>query len=155
MHYMSEQVFAVPEQVAKSAWIDNDKYLKLYEQSIKNPDGFWAEHGQRLDGIKPFTKVKDVSFHHNVYIKWFYDGTLNVSANCLDRHLAKRGDQVAILWEGDDPSKSRKITYRELHREVCIFANVLKGLGVKKGDRITIYMPMIPETAVAMLACTR
>ncbi|MGE5714593.1 MAG: acetate--CoA ligase, partial [Betaproteobacteria bacterium] len=152
---MSEQVFAVQEQVAKSAWIDNDKYLKLYERSIKDPEGFWAEHGQRLDWIKPFTKVKDVSFHGNVHIKWFYDGTLNVSANCLDRHLASRGDQVALLWEGDDPSVSKTLTYRQLHHQVCKFANVLKSLGANKGDRVTIYLPMILELPVAMLACAR
>ena len=151
-----EQVFPVPEAVAKTAWIDNDKYLAWYKQSIDDPEAFWAEHGKRIDWMKPYTKVKDVSFQApNVHIKWFYDGTLNVSANCLDRHLAKRGDQTAILFEGDDPSVSKAITYRELHEQVCKFANVLKSLGVKKGDRVTLYLPMIPELAVAMLACTR
>ena len=151
-----EQVFPVPEVLAKTAWIDNDKYLAWYKRSIDDPEGFWGEQGKRLDWIKPYTKVKDVSFQApNVHIKWFHDGTLNVSANCLDRHLAKRGDQTAILFEGDDPSVSQAITYRELHEQVCKFANVLKGLGVNKGDRVTLYLPMIPALAVAMLACTR
>ncbi len=151
-----EQVFPVSEVLAKTAWIDNDKYLAWYKRSIDDPEGFWGEQGKRLDWIKPYTKVKDVSFQApNVHIKWFHDGTLNVSANCLDRHLAKRGDQTAILFEGDDPSVSQAITYRELHEQVCKFANVLKGLGVSKGDRVTLYLPMIPALAVAMLACTR
>ncbi|MFO1146384.1 MAG: acetate--CoA ligase [Rhodospirillales bacterium] len=151
-----EQIFPVFDTIAKTAWIDNDKYLAWYKRSIDDPEAFWGEHGKRIDWIKPYTKVKDVSFQApNVHIKWFYDGTLNVSANCLDRHLAKRGDQTAILFEGDDPSVSKAITYRELHEQVCKFANVLKGLGVKKGDRVTLYLPMIPALAVAMLACTR
>jgi acetyl-CoA synthetase len=151
-----EHVFPVPEAVAKSAWIDNDKYLAWYNKSVEDPEGFWGEQATRLDWIKPFTKVKDVSFEApDVHIRWFYDGTLNVSQNCLDRHLAQRGDQTAILFEGDDPSVSKAITYRQLHEQVCKFANALKGLGVKKGDRVTIYLPMIPELAVAMLACTR
>ena len=154
---MSEDlVFPVPEEIAKAAWINNETYLAWYKKSIDDPEGFWAEHGKRVDWIKPFTKVKDVNFDApDVHIRWFYDGTLNVSANCLDRHLAKRGDQTAILFEGDDPSVSKAITYRQLHEQVCKFANVLKGLGVKKGDRVTLYLPMIPELAVAMLACTR
>lgn len=151
-----EQVFPVLEGIAKAAWIDNEKYLAWYQQSVENPEAFWAEHAKRLDWIKPFSQVKDVSFNApNVHIKWFADGSLNVSANCLDRHLAKRGDQTAILFEGDDPSVSKAITYRQLHEQVCKFANVLKALGVKKGDRVTLYLPMIPELAVAMLACTR
>ena len=151
-----EQVFPVPEGIAKTAWIDNAKYLAWYQQSVENPEAFWAEHAKRLDWIKPFSQVKDVSFNApNVHIKWFADGSLNVSANCLDRHLAKRGDQTAILFEGDDPSVSKAITYRQLHEQVCKFANVLKALGVKKGDRVTLYLPMILELAVAMLACTR
>jgi acetyl-CoA synthetase len=151
-----EQVFPVPEAIAKTALIDNDKYLAWYKQSAENPDAFWTEHANRIDWIKPFTKVKDVSFQaSDVHIRWFYDGTLNVSQNCLDRHLAKRGDQTAILFEGDDPSVSKAITYKQLHEQVCKFANVLKGVGVKKGDRVTLYLPMIPELAVAMLACTR
>src|SRR4051812_36094083 len=153
---MSEMVHPVPAEWKKRALVDNAKYLADYKRSIDDPNGYWREQAKRIDWIKPFAKVKNTTFGPgNVSIKWYEDGTLNVSANCLDRHLAKRGDQVAILWEGDDPANSRKITYRELHREVCVFANVLKGLGVKKGDRVTIYMPMIPETAVAMLACTR
>ena len=124
--------------------------------SIEDPDGFWGEHGKRIDWIKPFTKVKNTSLRSdNVSIKWFEDGTLNVAHNCIDRHLAKRGDQIAIIWEGDDPKDDKKITYRELHDEVCRFANVLKAHGVKKGDRVTIYLPMIPEAAYAMLACAR
>jgi acetyl-CoA synthetase len=151
-----EHVFQVREAIAKSALIDKDKYNAWYKRSVEDSEGFWAEQAKRLDWIKPFTKVKDVSFQApDVHIRWFYDGSLNVSQNCLDRHLATRGDQTAILFEGDDPSVSKAITYRELHEQVCKFANVLKGLGVKKGDRVTIYLPMIPELAVAMLACTR
>ncbi|HVY19978.1 MAG TPA: acetate--CoA ligase [Bauldia sp.] len=152
---MSDKVYAVPAEWAKRAWVDDAKYKAMYARSVDDPNGFWAEHGKRIDWIRPFTKVKNTDFHAPVSIKWFEDGSLNVSANCLDRHLAKRGDQVAIIWEGDDPSQSKKITYRELHAEVCRFANVLKALGAGKGDRITIYMPMIPEAAVAMLACAR
>ncbi|MFZ1414345.1 MAG: acetate--CoA ligase [Defluviicoccus sp.] len=151
-----EQFFPVPEAIAKSAWCDNDTYLQMYKRSVGDPEGFWAEQAKRIDWIKPFTKVRDVSFQApDVHIRWFADGTLNVSANCLDRHLATRGDQVALLWEGDDPSVSKAMTYRELHREVCKFANVLKGIGVKKGDRVTIYLPMILELPIAMLACAR
>ncbi|HMM63857.1 MAG TPA: acetate--CoA ligase [Mesorhizobium sp.] len=139
----------------KHALIDNDTYLKWYADSIKNPDKFWGKHGKRLDWFKPYTKVKHASFTGKVSIKWFEDGQLNVSYNCIDRHLKKRGDQVAIIWEGDNPYDDRKITYRELYEHVCRYANVLKKHGVKKGDRVTIYMPMIPEVAYAMLACTR
>ncbi|MBZ0226938.1 MAG: acetate--CoA ligase [Bauldia sp.] len=154
---MSEvKVHPVPAEWAKHAWIDEAKYQEMYKRSVDDPDGFWADEAGKIDWITPFTKVKNTSFAApDVSIKWFEDGTLNVSANCIDRHLATRGDQVAILWEGDDPAESRTITYRELHREVCIFANVLKKLGAKKGDRVTIYLPMIPEAAVAMLACAR
>lgn len=149
-------VFPVPEDIAKSAWADNDKYQAMYRQSIDDPVGFWGEHGKRLDWIKPYTQVKDVSFDEaDLHIRWFYDGTLNVSANCLDRHLEKRGDQPAIIWEGDEPTDDKTVTYRELHREVCKFANMLKSQGIKKGDRVTLYMPMVVEAAVAMLACTR
>jgi acetyl-CoA synthetase len=148
--------FPVPADLAKTAHVDEAGYEKMYRESVENPEGFWAEHGKRIDWIKPYTKVKDVSFNaSDLHIKWFYDGTLNASANCLDRHLAERGDQVAIIWEGDDPKDDKKITYRELHRDVCKFSNALKDLGVKKGDRVTIYLPMIPEAAVAMLACAR
>jgi acetyl-CoA synthetase len=145
----------VPAKVAKSAWIDDAKYRRLYEESIRDPEKFWAEQGKRLHWIKPYSKIKDVSYTGDVHVRWFYDGTLNASANCLDRHLSTRGEQVAIIWEGDDPKESRTLTYAELHREVCKFANVLKAQGVKKGDRITIYLPMIPEIAVAVLACAR
>ncbi|RWL43562.1 MAG: acetate--CoA ligase [Mesorhizobium sp.] len=139
----------------KNALIDNDTYLKWYADSVKNPDKFWGKHGKRIDWFKPFTKVKNTSFDGKVSIKWFEDGQTNVSYNCIDRHLKKRGDQTAIIWEGDNPYDDRKITYNELYAHVCRFANVLKKQGVKKGDRVTIYMPMIPETAYAMLACTR
>jgi acetyl-CoA synthetase len=154
---MSDQdIHPVPADVAANALIDNDRYLEMYQQSVADPDAFWREQGGQIDWIKPFTQVKDVSFgQSDLHINWYADGTLNVAANCLDRHLAERGDQVAIIWEGDDPSDDRKITYRELHAEVCKFSNVLKAQGMKKGDRITIYMPMIPEAAVAMLACAR
>ncbi|MBL6598844.1 MAG: acetate--CoA ligase [Alphaproteobacteria bacterium] len=150
------ELFPVPEATRQAAMIDNEGYLAMYEKSIADPEGFWGEQGKRIDWIKPYTQVKDVSYaKEDLHIKWYHDGTLNVSANCLDRHLATKGDQTAIVWEGDDPGDDKKITYRELHREVCMFSNALKGLGAKKGDRITIYMPMIPEAAVAMLACAR
>jgi acetyl-CoA synthetase len=152
---MSDKVYAVPAEWAKRAYIDDAKYKAMYARSVEDPKGFWAEHGKRIDWIKSYTKVKNTDFNAPVSIKWFEDGTLNVSANCLDRHLEKRGDQIAIIWEGDDPAHSKKITYRQLHAEVCRFANVLKSLGARKGDRITIYLPMIPEAAVAMLACAR
>ena len=149
------RIFPVPEALKKAAWLDEDAYNREYERSINDPDGFWAEHGKRLDWIKPFTKAKNTSFDGDVSIKWFEDGTLNASANCLDRHLASRGDQTAIIWEGDDPGTSEHITYRDLHERVCRLAGALKAHGAKKGDCITLYMPMIPEAAIAMLACTR
>ncbi len=153
---MSGKIYPVPERWASSAYIDDAKYNDLYERSIRDPNGFWAEQARAIDWIKPFTKVKNTSFDpHNVSIKWFEDGTLNVAANCIDRHLATRADQVAILWEGDEPDMDMKITYRQLHERVSRFANVLKKHGVKKGDRVTIYLPMIPEAAYAMLACAR
>ena len=154
---MTEQsLIKVTDEVKRTALIDNEKYLQEYERSINDPENFWAEHGQRIDWIKPYTCIKDVSYSEkDLHIKWFYDGTLNVSSNCLDRHLEKRGDQTAIIWEGDDPKEDKRISFKELHSEVCKFANALKELGVKKGDRVTIYMPMIPEAAVAMLACAR
>lgn len=149
-------VFPVPDELAKTAWADNAKYLEMYKQSVEDSEGFWGEQGKRLDWIKPYTKVKDVDFNiPGVSIKWFEDGTLNASANCIDRHLATRADQTAIIWEGDDPEESKKITYQELHDEVCKLANAMKARGVKKGDVVTLYMPMIPEAAYAMLACTR
>ena len=155
-HAEHPDLFPVPAELAAEAQIDAATYKEWYERSITDPEGFWGEHGKRLDWIKPYTRVKDSSFgEEDLHIKWFEDGTLNVAANCLDRQLEKRGDKVAILWEGDNPDESRAITYRELHAEVCRFANALTKLGAKKGDRITLYMPMIPEAAVAMLACAR
>jgi len=152
---MSNELFPVAESVAKAALIDAAKYEAMYAKSVTDPAGFWGEHGKRVDWIKPYTKVKNTSFAGDVPIKWFEDGTLNVSANCLDRHLAKRGDQVAIVWEGDDPNEHKHITYREAYEQTCRMANVMKKHGVKKGDRVTIYLPMIPEAAYAMLACAR
>ncbi len=149
-------LFPVSETAAKSAWADSAKYEEMYKRSIADPEAFWAEQAKRIDWIKPFTKVKDTSFQApDVHIKWFHDGTLNASYNCLDRHLAKRGNQTAILWEADDPNKSEAITYKDLHERVCRLGNALKTLGIKKGDIVTIYLPMIPEAAVAMLACAR
>ena len=153
---MSESLYPVPSDWRARAYVNAEQYRALYEQSVRDPDGFWREQAQRVDWIKPFTKVKETSFEEADFgISWFADGTLNLSANCLDRHLAERGDQAAILWAGDDPSESRTITYAELHAEVCRFANVLKAQGVRRGDRVTIYLPMIPEAAMAMLACAR
>ncbi|MBL8544281.1 MAG: acetate--CoA ligase [Hyphomonadaceae bacterium] len=154
---MSENVvIPVPEEWAKRAYVDDVKYRAMHAAACEDPEAFWGVQGQRLDWIKPYTKVKDTSFNEADFrIRWYEDGVLNVSANCIDRHLEKRGEQVAIIWEGDDPGQSRTITYRELHAEVCRFANVLKAQGVKKGDRVTIYLPMIPEAAFAMLACAR
>ncbi|OBT16444.1 acetate--CoA ligase [Vibrio sp. UCD-FRSSP16_10] len=154
---MSEaHIYPVKNNITSVTHADNDTYLSMYKQSVENPDGFWAEHGKIVDWIKPFTKVKETSFDSgHVGIKWFEDGTLNVSANCIDRHLAKRGDEVAIIWEGDDPADDKTLTFNELHKEVCLFSNALKAQGVKKGDVVCLYMPMVPEAAVAMLACTR
>ncbi|MGB6948858.1 MAG: AMP-binding protein, partial [Methyloceanibacter sp.] len=151
-----ETVYKVPKDWKENAFIDKDEYQKLYGKSVENPEKFWGKEGKRIDWIKPYTRVKDTSFDYPVSIKWFEDGTLNVSANCIDRHLKQRAHQIAIIWEPDDPSEApRHITYGELHREVSIFANVLKSLGVTRGDRVTIYLPMIPEAAYAMLACAR
>jgi len=151
-----DRLFAPSESTVANALIDNSGYQAMYDASIADPDAFWAEHGKRIDWIKPYSQVSDVSYDNaDLHISWFGDGTLNAAANCLDRHLASRGDQTAIIWEGDDPADSRHISYAELHEEVCKFANVLKAEGAKKGDRITIYMPMIPEATVAMLACAR
>ena len=152
---MSDKVYEVPAEWSKRAYIDNAKYQEMYARSVTDPDSFWAEHGRRIDWIKPFTKVKNSHYSNGVSIKWFEDGVTNVAHNCIDRHLPARADQTAIIWEGDDPKDDRKITYRELHAEVSRFANVLKARGVKKGDRVTIYLPMIPEAAYAMLACAR
>src|ERR1700721_2990297 len=153
---MSDKAYDVPAEWAKRAWVNLAKYQEMYQRSITDPEGFWAEHGKRIDWFKPFSKVKNTSFDaKNVSIKWFEDGVTNVAHNCIDRHLPKRANQTAIIWEGDDPSKSAHITYAELARRVGLFANVLKSHGVKKGDRVTIYLPMIPEAAYAMLACAR
>ncbi len=153
---MSEKIYEVPAEWKKRAFADDAKYQEMYARSVKDPNGFWGEQAKRIDWIKPFTKVKNTSYDpHNVSIKWFEDGTLNACFNCVDRHLAKRGDQTALLWEGDDPKDDKKLTYKQLHAEVCRFANVLKARGVKKGDRVTIYMPMILEAAISMLACAR
>ncbi|QPN90647.1 acetate--CoA ligase [Proteus vulgaris] len=146
----------IPATIAEHALINKEQYQKDYELSIKNPEAFWADKGKIVDWIKPYTVVKNTSFDPgHVRIRWFEDGQLNISQNCLDRHLKTRGDQTAIIWEGDSPNESKKITYRQLHQDVCQFANVLKNLGIKKGDVVAIYMPMVPEAAVAMLACTR
>jgi acetyl-CoA synthetase len=143
---------AAHSQIGK---IGEDDYFRLYGESIADPHKFWAAQGKRVDWIKPYTKVQNASFAGDVAIRWYEDGTLNASYNCVDRHLATRGDHTAILWEGDDPGEDRRVTYRELHESVCRFANALKAMGVRKGDRVTIYLPMIPEAAVAMLACAR
>ena len=154
---MSEALHPVPAEWAKNALIDRETYNEKYRRSVEDPEGFWADEARRIDWIKPFTQVKDTCFDQEGFgIRWFDDGTLNLSANCLDRHLADRGDTVAIIWEPDDPKNpGRTLTYRELHEATCRFANALKANGVKKGDRVTIYLPMIPEAAVAMLACAR
>ena len=153
---MMTKTYAVDSATAGHAFIDAAGYQEMYQKSVTDNEGFWSEQAQRIDWIKPFTNVKDVSFSKDdLHIRWFYDGSLNVCYNCVDRHLEDKGDDVAIIWEGDDPARDLRITYRELHGRVCRFANSLKHLGAKKGDRITIYMPMIPEAAVAMLACAR
>ncbi|MBI3515156.1 MAG: AMP-binding protein, partial [Proteobacteria bacterium] len=148
-------LFDVSAGWAKSAWADKAAYQRMYAQSLAEPNAFWAEQAKRIDWIKSFKTVKDTSFTGDVHVRWFADGTLNASANCIDRHLAKRANQTAIIWEGDDPKVHQHITYAELHREVCKLANVMKANGVKRGDRVTIYLPMIPEAAYAMLACAR
>ncbi len=153
---MSEKVYAVPSAWKKKAWVDAAGYKAKYADSVKNPEKFWAKQAKRLDWFKAPTRIKNTSFdHENVSIKWYENGVLNVSYNCIDRHLKKRANQTAIIWEGDNPYDDKKITYRELHDHVCRLANVMKSHGVKKGDRVTLYMPMIPEAAYAMLACTR
>ena len=150
------KVYPVPAGFAGTAHCDKKKYEEMYAASIADPEKFWAEQGKRVDWIRPYTRIKNVSYdRHHLHIRWYEDGTLNASANCLDRHLAERGDQTAIIWEGDDPAESKHITYRELYEQVCRFANGLKSLGIGKGDMVTIYMPMIPEAAIAMLACAR
>jgi acetyl-CoA synthetase len=149
-------VYPVPEAFAAEAICNKEQYQEMYKHSIEDPEGFWGEHGKRITWFKDYTKVKDVNFNKpDVTIKWYEDGTLNASYNCIDRHLEKRGDQVAIIWEGDDPNDDKKITYKQLHEEVCRLSNAMKDRGVKRGDRVCIYMPMVPEAAYAMLACTR
>ena len=155
---MSADKIAVKTNWKNNAHLDKNNYEKFYEKSINDPEGFWSEQALNIDWHKPFTKdaIKKVNFSKdNLEIKWFYDGKLNVSYNCIDRHLKTKSDNTAIIWEGDNPNESKNITYKELHTDVCLMANVLKKRGVKKGDRITIYMPMIPEASYAMLACAR
>ena len=149
------EIFPVSPKMARASHCDDAAYQEMYARSIDDPDGFWAEQAESLEWMQRWTKVKDSRFGTDAQIRWFEGGKINVSVNCIDRHLETRGDQTAILWESDDPENSKSVTYRELHREVCRMANVLKVQGVKKGDRVTIYMPMIPEVAYAMLACTR
>ena len=152
----TEKIYPVSPDWAARAYVDDAKYQAMYEASIRDPNAFWGEHGKRIDWFTPYTKVQNTSFSpDNVSIRWFEDGTTNVAHNCVDRHLASRGDQVAIIWEGDDPKDDARITYRQLHAQVMKWANVLKDRGVKKGDRVTVYLPMIPEAAYAMLACAR
>ena len=151
-----DKTFQPAAEIVSRALVTDESYTAMYGESLSDNDAFWAEHGKRIDWIKPYSEISDVSYDtKDLHIRWYADGTLNAAANCLDRHLATRGNQTAIIWEGDDPADSKHINYAELHEEVCKFANVLKAEGAKKGDRITIYMPMIPEAAVAMLACAR
>jgi acetyl-CoA synthetase len=153
---MQEKIYEVPSDWTRRAYLDEAAYRSQYKASVENPQAFWAEEGKRIHWFKPFSRVKSASFGPGeVFIRWFEDGTTNVAYNCIDRHLAARGDQVAIIWEGDDPAESKKITYRELHAEVCRMANIMRNRGVGRGDRVTIYLPMIPEAAYAMLACAR
>ena len=154
---MSDNIkIPVFENFKDSAHLTKDKYEEAYKFALDNPEAFWEKEGKRINWINPYTMVKDVTWSNNdVNIKWFYDGTLNASYNCIDRHLSDKSDQIAIIWEGDDPNESKKITYKELHQKVSKFANMMKYFGVQKGDRVTIYMPMIPEAAYAMLACSR
>ena len=154
---MSEDmIFEVPDEIAAKAHIDDARYQAMYKESVEDPDGFWGKHGKRLDWMTPYTKVKNTHYgKDDVSIKWYEDGTLNACVNCVDRHLDTRGNDTAIIWEGDEPTQDAHISYTQLHEEVCRFANVLKAQGVKKGDRVTIYMPMIPEATYAMLACAR
>ena len=150
------QIFTPTAETATGAHIDDAGYQEMYQRSLTDSDGFWAEHGKRIDWIKPYSKISSVSYDKSdLHIRWYEDGSLNAAANCLDRHLADRGEQTAIIWEGDEPDQHKHISYNALHAEVCRFANALRTRGIKKGDRVTIYMPMIPEAAVAMLACAR
>ena len=148
-------LFPVRPEIAAHAHVTAERYREMYERAGRDPDGFWAEQSRRVAWMQAPTKIKNASFSGDVAIKWFEDGVLNASVSCLDRHAAAHPDRVAIIWEGDDPAVSRHVTYKELHEQVCRLANALRGLGAKKGDRITIYLPMVPEAAVAMLACAR
>ena len=151
-----EKIFPVPEAMAVEALVDREGYERMYRESVEDPEAFWGAHGKRIDWMRPYSKVRDVSFGPgDVRVRWFHDGTLNVAANCVDRHAEATPDRTAIIWEGDDPAEDGKFTYAELRTEVCRMANVLRSLGVEKGDRVTVYMPMIPEVAFAMLACAR
>src|ERR671926_1732718 len=153
---MEEKIYDVSPEWSRRAYLDNAGYQAKYEASIKDPDQFWAEEAKRIHWFQQPTRIKNTNFGpDNVAIRWFEDGTTNVAYNCIDRHLHTRGDQVAIIWEGDDPSESKHITYRELHAQVGRMANIMRNRGVARGDRVTIYMPMIPEAAYAMLACAR
>ena len=151
----TDQLFKVRPEVAANAHLDHAKYMAMFERAQRDPEGFWAEQAKRIDWMKAPTKIKNTSYAGDVSIKWYEDGVLNASVSCLDRHAAAHGDRVAIIWEGDNPNDSKKVTYRELHEQVCRLANAMKTLGVAKGDRVTIYMPMVVEAAVAMLACAR
>ena len=152
---MSDKIYEIPAEWKQRGFIDEAKYQEMYQRSVKDPNGFWGEQAKRIDWIRPFTKVKNTNYSGDVSIKWFEDGTLNAAYNCIDHHLPERANQTAIIWEGDDPKDSKHITYQELHDEVCRMANILRNRNVSKGDRVTIYMPMIPEAAYAMLACAR
>ncbi|WP_455476938.1 acetate--CoA ligase [Bartonella sp. B41] len=152
---MSEKIYPVPNHIKKNAFVDKDTYEQWYQESINDPETFWTKHGQRIEWFKSYTKAKNASFHGNISIQWYEDGITNVAHNCIDRHLKNHGNKIALIWEGNNPYHDKKITYNELYEHVCRFANILKNHGVKKGDRVTIYLPMIPEAAYAMLACTR
>ncbi|CDO47571.1 acetyl-coenzyme A synthetase [Bartonella henselae] len=152
---MSEKIYPIPDNIKKNALIDEETYQQWYQESINDPESFWAKHGQCIEWFKPYTKVKNTSFNGDVSIQWYEDGITNVAYNCIDRHLKTHGDKIALIWEGDNPYHDKKITYNELYEHVCRFANILKNHGVKKGDKVTIYLTMIPEAAYAMLACAR
>ena len=152
----NKDLYVPSSDIIKNSHANIAEYEKMYEESITSPEKFWEKHGKRIEWMKPYTKIRDVSYNkEDLHIRWYEDGTLNASYNCLDRHLETKGNNTAIIWEGDDPNESKHISYNELYEQVCKFSNVLINAGAKKGDRITIYMPMIPEATVAMLACTR